>query len=102
MPGLADISAVSFQSHDEPGRYLRHAGFRLWADKNDGSTVFKKDATFRYANPFVGTATLSRGLESFNYPGRFMLRTSDNTVTLTPTATSDEYKSGATWWIGAR
>lgn len=102
MPGLADITAVSFQSRDEPGRYLRHAGFRVWADKNDGSTVFKKDATFRYSSPFIDSGVLSHGLESFNYPGRFMLRTSDNRVTLPQAATTDEYKSGATWWIGAR
>jgi hypothetical protein len=102
MPGLADITAVSFQSRDEPGRYLRHAGFRLWADKNDGSTVFKKDATFRYTNPLIGTAALSHGLQSFNYPDRFMLRTSDNKVTLTQTATTDEFKNGATWWIAPR
>jgi hypothetical protein len=31
-----------------------------------------------------------------------MLRTSDNKVTLTQTATSDEYKNGATWWIAPR
>ena len=102
VPGLSDITAVSFQSRDEPGRYLRHAGYRIWADRNDGSTVFKRDATFRYANPFLGTAALSRGLESVNYPGRFMLRTQDNTVTLSQAATSDEYKNGATWWIRPR
>lgn|GEM_PF-959826 len=102
VPGLADIGGVSFQSRNEPGRFLRHAGFRLWADKNDGSTVFQKDATFRYASPFIGAHPLSRGLESFNYPGRFILRTSDNTATLTQTATTDAYKNGATWWIAPR
>jgi hypothetical protein len=102
IPGLADVTGVSFQSRDEPGRYLRHAGFRMWADKNDGSTVFKRDATFRYASPFIGTTSLSRGLESFNYSGRFLLRTGDNTVTLSQSDTTDAYKNGATWWIGAR
>lgn len=102
VPGLADITGISLQSRGEPGRYLRHAGFRVWADKNDGSTVFQKDATFRYTNPFVGTQALSRSFQSLNYSSRYWLRTTDNTVTLPPAETTDAYKNGATWWIAAR
>lgn len=102
IPGLADISGISFQSRDEPGRYLRHSVFRLWADKNDGSTGFQRDATFRYVNPFTGTPPFNRGLQSLNYPDRFLLRTSDNIVTLTQSASTDAYKNGASWWTGAR
>ena len=50
VPGLSDASLVSFQSRNDPGRYLRHARFRLWSDTNDGSGVFKYDATFRYGS----------------------------------------------------
>lgn len=101
VPGLNDPTCVSFQSSDEPGRYLRHAAFRVWSDKNDGTSTFKKDATFRYVNPFVGWSPLLRGLESTNYPGYFLLR-SEDIITLTQLQDSDDYKANATWRINAR
>lgn len=101
VPGLVDARFVSFQSRDEPGRYLRHSGFRLWADTNDGSSQFKKDATFHFDNPFVGTNSLSKALESNNYLGWFMQR-SGTVVTLTQLVDNAAYKASATWVISGR
>lgn len=101
VPGLYDARFITFQSRDEPGRYLRHAGFRLWCDTNDGSSQFKKDATFHFDNPLSGTGALNKSLESDNYSGRFLERDSD-TVRLNPLVDSPDYKSSATWLIGGR
>jgi len=97
VPGLYDASLVSFQARNDPGRYLRHASFQLWSDSNDASTQFKRDATFRYVSPFVGSAPLAKGLEASNYPGYFWLQSGTTIVLGAP-----DDKSSATWWIGGR
>ncbi|MFD6289586.1 AbfB domain-containing protein [Streptomyces sp. NPDC060205] len=67
VPGLADADCVSFSLGN--GRYLRHAQFRLRADRRDGSALFEKDATFcPRPSAFSGAVML----ESVNYPGRFL------------------------------
>jgi hypothetical protein len=101
VPGLADASCVSFQSRDEPGRYLRHASFRIWADLNDGSSLFAFDATFRYKNPFAGSAPFTHAIESLNYSGKFWLRR-DAVVALSSRDDASTFDRGATWWLAAR
>jgi hypothetical protein len=100
VPGLNDASMVSFQSRNDPGRYLRHAGFRLWSDTNDGTTTFKHDATFRYSQPFVASSRLDLALESTNYPGRYWTRDGTN-ISLSSGDTS-EFKKNATWRLSGR
>ncbi|MGA5897516.1 AbfB domain-containing protein [Streptomyces venetus] len=67
VAGLADSSCYSFATAD--GGYLRHRSFVLRAERNDGSSLFGKDATFcpRPASPSGAVM-----LESVNYPGRFL------------------------------
>ncbi|MEP7049080.1 MAG: AbfB domain-containing protein [Pseudomonadota bacterium] len=101
VPGLNDASLVSFQSRNDPGRYLRHAHFSLWSDTNDGTATFKLDATFRYDQPFVGSSTLAKALESVNFPGRYWNRTG-TTISLTPFADTADYKTSATWQLSGR
>ncbi|MGK3942956.1 AbfB domain-containing protein [Streptomyces caeruleatus] len=67
VKGLADSSCYSFTTHD--GRYLRHRSFVLRADRNDGSSLFKQDATFCPRDAAYSGATM---LESVNYPGYFL------------------------------
>jgi len=68
VSGLTDSSCYSFATND--GRYLRHRNFVLRADRNDGSALFQKDATFcpRQSVSYSGAVML----ESVNYPGRFL------------------------------
>ena len=101
VPGLYNPQFVSFQSRDEPGRYLRHAGYRLWCDTNDGSSQFKKDATFHYDNPLVGTNLMNKSFESDNYPGSFLQHSGD-VILLSQNQDNAAYKSAATWVIEAR
>lgn len=65
--GLADPSCVSFRVKD--GRYLRHSSWRLRLSQDDGTELFRGDATFCVR---VGSAPQSVSLESSNYPGAFL------------------------------
>ncbi|MCF0081997.1 AbfB domain-containing protein [Streptomyces lomondensis] len=95
VAGLADPSCYSFRTAD--GRYLRHRSFVLVANTNDGSSLFRKDATFcpHYWSP---SGTLS--LESVNYPGRF-LRHRDFQIRLDPYENSHRYHSDASFQMVA-
>lgn len=93
VTGLSDSSCHSFTTSD--GRHLRHRGFVLVADRDDGSPLFRQDATFcpRVWSPW---GTLS--LESANYPGRF-LRHRDFQLRLDPYEHSHQYRSDASFQI---
>ncbi|MEU6357642.1 AbfB domain-containing protein [Streptomyces sp. NPDC047072] len=68
VKGLANASCYSFTTHD--GKYLRHSNFVLRAARNDGSSLFKQDATFcPRASSYSSGAVM---LESVNYPGYFL------------------------------
>lgn len=62
--GLADANCVSFVGVD--GGYLRHRDWRIRHDKNDGSALFRADATF-CVRPGAKPGTVY--LESHNYRG---------------------------------
>ncbi len=68
--GLADDSCFTFESVNTPGRFLRHAGYRLQTATNDGTTTFGQDATF-CAQPGLNGGAGNVSLESFNYPGYY-------------------------------
>ncbi|WP_328497085.1 AbfB domain-containing protein [Streptomyces sp. NBC_00414] len=85
--GLADSSCVSFSLGN--GRYLRHAQFRLRADRDNGSELFEKDATFCPRPSAFSEAVM---LESVNYRGRF-LRHRDFRLRLDPYENSRLYRS---------
>ncbi len=49
VQGLAapfNLRAVSFESVNNPGHYLRHQSFRIKLHRRDGSDLFDRDATF--------------------------------------------------------
>jgi hypothetical protein len=54
VPGLAkpnDPAFVSFESYNYPNHFIRHKNFILYIDPNDGSDLYKQDATFRIVPP---------------------------------------------------
>ena len=67
VPGLADTRCFSFRAVN--GRYLRHADWRLRLNGDDGTVLFRRDATFC---PRPGAAPGEVSLESSNYPGWFL------------------------------
>ncbi|MEU3910089.1 sigma-70 family RNA polymerase sigma factor [Streptomyces sp. NPDC029721] len=62
--GLADTRCVTFRAAD--GRYLRHRDLRLQLSSDDGSELFREDATF-CAYPGAGAGSVT--LHAHNYPG---------------------------------
>ncbi|NEC88135.1 AbfB domain-containing protein [Streptomyces sp. SID12501] len=78
VPGLSNGSCYSFKTHD--GKYLRHRNFVLRADRNDGSSLFKQDATFCAGYSGGSGAAL---LQSVNYPN-YALRQKDFQMRLDP------------------
>src|SRR5262249_8948874 len=70
VPGLADSAGVSFESVTFPGYYLRHSNFVVNLVANDGSTLFKNDATFYKV---AGLADSSwNSFRSYNFPTRYL------------------------------
>jgi RNA polymerase sigma factor (sigma-70 family) len=67
IEGLADINCFTFRYAD--GRYLRHASWRVQLSPNQGTELFRGDATFC---PRPGSAPDAVTLESSNYPGWFV------------------------------
>jgi hypothetical protein len=70
--GLADPQAVSFESINSPGYYLRHANFKLWLDSGVGA-YFREDATFL---PIPGLADGAKiSFRSYNIPSHYITET---------------------------
>ena len=44
--GIANSKGVSFESMNYPGEYIRHCGGRIRINRNDGSNLFREDATW--------------------------------------------------------
>ncbi|MEV0536516.1 sigma-70 family RNA polymerase sigma factor [Kitasatospora sp. NPDC050463] len=74
--GLADPRCVTFRAAD--GRYLRHRELRLRLSADDGSQLFRADATFC---PSPGAVPGSVTLHAHNYPGS-VLRHRDGGIRL--------------------
>jgi hypothetical protein len=66
---LADTSCYSLESVNYQGSFLRHANFRVRLDANDGSALFKSDATF-CAQPGLAGGDVS--LASYNIAGKWV------------------------------
>lgn len=71
VPGLADASCYSLEARNFPGEYLRHAFSRVRLNPNDGSDLFKQDATW-CARPGLSGVPGSVSFESLNFPGRYL------------------------------
>ncbi|MFJ7048436.1 sigma-70 family RNA polymerase sigma factor [Streptomyces sp. NPDC101112] len=88
VPGLADPRCSSLR--DATGRYLRHYAFRIKLDTDDGSAIFRKDATFC---PRAGSTAGSVSLESYNYPGRYLRHRDDLQLWIDPSDGTAAYRA---------
>ncbi|KAL2068083.1 hypothetical protein VTL71DRAFT_16181 [Oculimacula yallundae] len=66
--GLANSGCFSFESTDTAGSFIRHYGFALVLNANDGSKQFGEDATFCPQSGLNGQGSTFR---SWSYPTRF-------------------------------
>jgi len=91
--GLANNACVSFESRNFPGDFLRHFNFQLFRQPNDGSAIFRADATFC---PQAGQSGQGTSFASFNFPTRF-LRHFNNTVFIASNGGSNTFDSATSW-----
>lgn len=96
VPGLADSNGIAFESANKPGYYLRHNNFKLVLEPNDGSALFKADATFCDVTGHGDPTWVS--FKSYNFPN-YYVRHSNYKLSLTTIATELDRKD-ATFNIG--
>ncbi|MEH0630218.1 AbfB domain-containing protein [Streptomyces stelliscabiei] len=93
VSGLAKSSCYSFKMAD--GRYVRHQSFRLRVSGNDGSELFRQDATFCPMQSPYSDAVM---LQAVNYPtASCATRTSSWSWTRTATTPPDGRTSSSAW-----
>jgi hypothetical protein len=91
--GLANNACVSFESRNFPGDFLRHSNFQLFRQPNDGSALFRSDATFC---PQAGQSGQGTSFASFNFPTRF-IRHFNNTVFIASNGGPNAFDATASW-----
>ncbi|MER8069363.1 AbfB domain-containing protein [Streptomyces sp. NPDC094034] len=79
VTGLANSDCYSFESRNYPGEYLRHRDFRIRRDADDGSALFKADATFCTVAGAGGVR-----LSSANLPGSYIRHINSEVWLATP------------------
>ncbi|KAJ7356822.1 alpha-L-arabinofuranosidase [Mycena albidolilacea] len=68
VAGLGNSACVSFESRDTPGSFIRHSGFQLFVNANDGSQLFREDATWC---PKAGLNGQGNSIRSWSYPAHY-------------------------------
>jgi YVTN family beta-propeller protein len=96
--GLADSRCVSLESAATPGQWLRHQGYRLRRSPNDGSDLFKNDATFC---PEAGLSGTGVTLRSKNFPAN-VLRHRGVELWIDPVAADATFALDATFTLRER
>jgi hypothetical protein len=91
--GLANNACVSFESRNFPGDFLRHQNFQLFRQPNDGTALFRADATFC---PQAGQSGQGTSFASFNFPTRF-IRHFNNTVFIASNGGPNAFDATASW-----
>jgi hypothetical protein len=94
---LADPAAISFESINYPGYYLRHQNFQIKLHKNDGSRLFQEDATFRKVSGLADYSKFS--FESLNYPNYFIRH--KNFLLYIERGSGDLYRNDTTFSMAA-
>lgn len=87
VPGLADPNAISLESIDRPGSYLRHRNGDIWLDERDDSATFAADATWQQRPGLADSALIS--FEAYNAPGQY-IQLHDGALSLAAIATDDD------------
>ncbi|MEV1290503.1 AbfB domain-containing protein [Micromonospora sp. NPDC049679] len=102
-PGLANAACYSFESRNNPGHFLRHANYRVRKDPNDGSALFRADATFCAREGLGGGGTT---FESYNLPGHLLRHRAEEVYVAraggpNPWDSPASFAADATWAVTA-
>ncbi|MEU4419685.1 AbfB domain-containing protein, partial [Actinoplanes sp. NPDC024001] len=95
VTGLGD--AACFSLVDADGRYLRHSSFQLRSSPDEGTVLFRRDATFCAR---AGFRQDSISLESVNFPG-FFLRSVDGQLWIDQFDGSDAFRAESSFVVRA-
>ena len=87
--------AVSFESTNYPGTYLRHQGYRLKQHRNDGQDLFRRDASF-VVRPALNGLPGAFSFEAVNVSG-FYIRHSNNQLWINRSNGSDLFRQDASF-----
>jgi hypothetical protein len=68
-PGLNNSNCISFETNNGSGDYIRHSGFQLYLEPNDGTALFANDATFC---PRAGNSGSNYSFMSYNYSYKYI------------------------------
>lgn len=93
LPGLANSNAISLESINFPGYYLKNTNNQLKLEKYDGSEDFKKNATFYQRAGLADNKNTT--FESFTAPENY-IKSSNNKLIVGPAKTELE-KAEATF-----
>lgn len=89
--------SVSFESVNYPDHFLRHQNYRLKLHQNDGSELFRQDASFmQQGAECPGCPRGEMSFESANLPGHF-IRHQNYELWLAKSDGSDLFAKDATW-----
>ena len=89
-PNTGQANCVSFKTTDSSPLFLRHSGFRIYAHRNDGSTIFAQDSTWKIVSSLNKDPTMI-SLQSVNYPDQYFSQAgAANEVWLTKFANTAE------------
>mmetsp|Transcript_24000 Transcript_24000/g.38572 ORF Transcript_24000/g.38572 Transcript_24000/m.38572 type:complete len:764 (-) Transcript_24000:199-2490(-) len=100
VPSLVgDGEYVSFRSATNSDQYLRHSGYYLKLNTNDGSSLFQNDASFKVVSSLIGDEDYS-SFESKNYPG-FYIRHASYKLQISTGDGSTLFKNDASFRIEA-
>lgn len=84
----------------EVTKYVRHAGYRFWADLNDNSELMRNDGTFIIRPAlWTGASTGSVSFESVNFPGFFIVSPGEQSTLSQARPGSDNTAKSATYII---
>lgn len=85
---------ISLQPHNND-KYIRHQNFVMWHHPDDGSALFKNDASFKASSPLCGKPGYL-SMESVNFPGYYVIN-ENGRAKIVPREQTPEYESRACW-----
>ncbi len=92
VTGLANGACYTFRAQN--GQYLRHASWRFRLDPDQGTALFRGDATF-CVKPGAAADTIR--LEAANYPGWFLRPRANGQLWVDQTDNSAAFAAGSSF-----
>ena len=69
-PNTGQAGCISFKTTDAAPLFLRHSGFRIYAQTNNGTPLFAQDSTWKVVSSLNKDSTMV-SFQSVNYPDRY-------------------------------